>query len=79
MQDARGRLAESPFDYQASKDGRVMLRAHGKIVKTLAGREASQFLAKASGLEGQDLQLLLARATGQFKFGNEKAARDARR
>ncbi|QDQ28141.1 hypothetical protein FNU76_18305 [Chitinimonas arctica] len=74
MQDKHGRLGENPFDYLACKDGKVLLRQHQRTVKTLAGREASRFLSKVQRLEGAALQLLLARETGQFKFGNEKAA-----
>ncbi|WP_374347875.1 hypothetical protein [Chitinimonas sp.] len=72
MQDARSRLDSAPFDYLPCKDGKLLLRHLGKVVKTLSGRAASQFLLKAGRLDGQALQLLLARETGQFKFGNEK-------
>ncbi|WP_269532119.1 hypothetical protein [Chitinimonas sp. BJYL2] len=74
MQDKHGRLAEQPFDYLACKNGSVLLRQHGRTVKTLAGKAACTFLAKAARLDVVALQHLLARETGQFKFGNEKAA-----
>ncbi|GAB3245928.1 hypothetical protein [Chitinimonas naiadis] len=74
MQDQRGRLAETPFDYVACKNGSVQLRCRRRVVKTLAGASASRFLIKAQALDTQGLQHLLARETGQFKMGNEKAA-----
>ncbi|QNM95212.1 hypothetical protein [Chitinimonas koreensis] len=79
MQDKRGKLLDAPFDYLACKNGSVQLRQHGRVVKTLSGREAARFLARAAGLDAAALQLLLARETGQFKFGNEKAHALARR
>jgi hypothetical protein len=79
MQDARQRLAERPFDYQECKNGSVRLLYRGKTVKTLAGNAANRFLNRAASLDAETLQLLLARETGQFKFGNERAADAARR
>ncbi len=74
MQDKHGRLAECPFDFLACKNGSVQLRAHGRVVKTLSGKAATSFQLKASRLGGQALQHLLARETGQFKFGNERSS-----
>ncbi|HEY9103735.1 hypothetical protein [Chitinimonas sp.] len=74
MQDKRGRLEEQPFDYVACKNGSVQLRCRGRVVKTLAGTQAVRFLSKAASLDAAALQHLLARETGQFKMGTEKAA-----
>lgn len=70
--DARGELLDSRFDYRTQKDGRVVLTWYGKPVKSLSGPEAQKFLARLGGLEDHDAQLLMARATGNFKRGNEK-------
>jgi len=70
--DKRNRLDEEVFSYQATKDGRVRLMWHGKHIKTLAGAEAQKFLARIDGLEGKEEQLVLAKATGHFKHGNER-------
>lgn len=71
--DKRGKLDEAFFSYRETKDGRVMLYWYDKHVKTLAGKEAQKFLAKIYGLEGKELQLVLAKATGNFKRGNERS------
>lgn len=76
--DKRGRLVELPFSYRATKDGRVMLYAHGSHVKTLAAKQAERFLREIQGLEPQDQQLLLAKATGHYKHGNERRGKSAR-
>jgi hypothetical protein len=68
-------LADEPFSYRATKNGAVQLFHRGRLVKTIKGREADRFLARAEGAGAAALQQLLARATGAFKFGNEKAVR----
>ena len=65
-------LAENPFSFAASKDGRVMIYANGRLAKTLKGGEAAKFLSKAEVSVNRQLQVLMAKATGQFKFGNER-------
>jgi hypothetical protein len=41
-------------------------------VVILKGARAERFVADAEELEGEELQLLLARVTGNFKRGNER-------
>ncbi len=68
----------APFDFTVSKDGRILIRWSGRLVTLLKGEEAERFLKRAAGLEREALQLLLARVTGNFKRGNEKAGRSKR-
>lgn len=70
--DRRGRLEEEPFDYQVTKDGRVIVTWRGKQVKTLAGKAAEKFLAAVESLDEAGVQLALAKVTGNFKRGNER-------
>ncbi|MCK6580037.1 MAG: hypothetical protein L6Q98_18245 [Anaerolineae bacterium] len=72
--DKRGRLDEAFFSFRATKDGRVMLYWYDKHVRTLAGEAAQKFLASIEGLDeaDKDAQLLMAKATGNFKRGNER-------
>jgi hypothetical protein len=70
--DKRDRLGGELFSFRKAKEGRVMLYWHDKHVKTLAGSEAQKFLKKINGLEGKDAQLVMAKATGNFKHGNER-------
>lgn len=66
------RLDEDNFDYQVTKDNKVLLYWHNKHIKTLAGKQAHKFLAQIDGYDGADAQLVLARFTGNFKRGNER-------
>jgi hypothetical protein len=63
---------DSPFSYRAHKDGTVRVTWRGKVVTTLAGREASRFLANVDVADEAAAQLLMARMTGNFKHGNER-------
>ena len=61
------------FSYSVTKDGRVRIAFRGRHVVTVAGERAGRLsarLAAADG-DGDETQQLLARATGNFKRGNE--------
>ena len=60
------------FAYEARADGTVAITHHGRGAGTLRGAAAARFLEEvASG----DPQLAMARATGHYRHGNERAAR----
>ena len=60
------------FSYRSAKDGRVLISWEGRVVTTLKGEPAQQFLARAGSADADGRQLLMARATGNFKRGNER-------
>jgi hypothetical protein len=60
------------FAWQATKDGRVRIAWRGRVVATLAGAPAERFLHEVGGADEEAEQLLMARATGNFKRGNER-------
>ena len=59
------------FTWRATKDGRVLIGRQGRTVTTLAGARARRFLDDLDGTDERGTQLLLARATGNFRRGNE--------
>ncbi|RJF72441.1 hypothetical protein D3875_13665 [Deinococcus cavernae] len=71
-EDARGELLDNRFDYRQQKGGRVVITWYGRPVTTLAGTDAQKFLTRLIGLDGHAAQLVMARATGNFRRGNEK-------
>ena len=74
--DRRGvLLKEQPFTFRQRGDGSVAIFWKGRRVQVLTGKLAENFLAAAPECTGQELQLLLAKATGNFKRGNEKRRR----
>lgn len=67
--DQRGKLAEEPFDVQVARD-KVLVRFRGRLVRTLTGRDVDEIRAAAG--DPAEVQLLVARRTGNFKRGNER-------
>ncbi|MDQ5831513.1 MAG: hypothetical protein M3550_00440 [Actinomycetota bacterium] len=60
------------FSYRTTKDGRVRVAFHGRHVVTLAGSDAQRLTSRLEGAGDDRTQLLLAKATGNFKHGNER-------
>ena len=65
-------LKEQPFTFRQRGDGSVAIFWKGRRVQVLTGKLAENFLAVSSDCTGQELQLLLAKASGNFKRGTEK-------
>jgi hypothetical protein len=59
----------STFSYTAAEDDTVRIFWNGRIVTTLRGDRARRFVDEA---ERGDEQLAMAKATGNFKRGNER-------
>ena len=72
--DARGKLAELPFSYRVRKSGEIQISWQGRVVTTIRGLAAEQFLARMDQASDDEAQHLMARATGNFKHGNERHA-----
>lgn len=66
--------ADLGFSYRVRKNGDVELLHRGRLASTLRGHEASDFLQEAQGGDAADAQQLMARATGNYKRGNERLA-----
>ena len=73
--DRRGILDEEIFSYRITKDSKVFISWRGKQVTTLSGSRAAEFIADIEAADGKDAQLIMAKATGNFKHGNEKASK----
>ncbi|MGM7685134.1 hypothetical protein ACSVDA_23810 [Cytobacillus sp. Hm23] len=71
--DKRGRLDEEMFNYRVTKNNAVFITWHGKQVKTLKGKEAEKIITKLQqATSNHEVQLILAKVTGNFKRGNER-------
>ena len=61
------------FGATVTKDERVLVSWNGRTVVTVAGPQGSRLAARLERAPDEDArQLLLARATGNFKRGNER-------
>ncbi|WP_335988117.1 hypothetical protein [Glycomyces sp. MUSA5-2] len=65
--------APSGFSYRERGDGTVVIVHRGRAAATLRGGRAAAFLAE---VDAGDPQLVMARWTGAYKFGNERTARN---
>jgi hypothetical protein len=60
------------FTFEARKSGEVVIRHRGRVAGVLRGRQAARFLAD---VEAGDIQLRMAKLTGNYKHGNERLGR----
>ncbi|MFI6108606.1 hypothetical protein [Streptomyces sp. NPDC051310] len=61
------------FHYVSHADGTVGITHHGRPAGTLRGARAEKFRAEAAS---GDAQPVMARWTGAYRHGNERAVRD---
>ncbi|AWZ09732.1 MULTISPECIES: hypothetical protein [unclassified Streptomyces] len=61
------------FSYEQLGDHTVAITHRGRSATTLRGSRADKFLAE---VEAGDAQLVMARWTGAYKFGNERMAKN---
>lgn len=73
--DKRKRLEEEVFTYRVTKNNMVFIDFQGKQVTILKGKEAEKILKRIDQAStDHEVQLILAKVTGNFKRGNEKDA-----
>ena len=79
--DKRNRLSEEPFAYQITKNGTVAINYKGKQIKIVKDKDAERLIARIKAVEDNitEVQLLLAKITGNFKRGNEKFGKNKRK
>ena len=79
--DKRNRLGEEPFAYQIMKNGTVAINYKGKQIKVVKDKEAERLIKRIKAVENNilEVQLLLAKITGNFKHGNEKLGKNKRK
>ncbi|MBC8059714.1 MAG: hypothetical protein H7Y18_03525 [Clostridiaceae bacterium] len=75
QEDKRNKLDEEPFSYDFSKDNKVFIYWHGKQVTILKGKESDRFLSRIKNSDQKEIQLIMAKVTGNFKHGNEKTSK----
>jgi len=76
--DKRGILGEEVFTYRVTKDKKVFISYEGKQVTILSGGKAEKFVKDIEAAEGKNAQLIMAKATGNFKRGNERLFKNRR-
>ncbi len=67
------------FDYFITKDEQVFIEHHGRRVAILRGKQAQKFIASAENADEAEIQLMLAKLTGNYKRGNEREGKQTRK
>ena len=63
----------SAFDATVTRDDRVIVRRDGRAIATVAGERGRRLAAQLRDAPGEDeRQLALAKATGNYRRGNER-------
>jgi len=70
--DARHRLKERPFEYKIYKNSTIQIYHEHKPVMILKESQARMLMEKLKGADEDEVQLILAKITGNFKRGNER-------
>jgi hypothetical protein len=73
--DQRNKLKEDVFSYRLAKDNKdnkVYIFLYSKQVTVLSGEKGKKFLSRIENSEPHEAQLIMAKATSNFKRGNEK-------
>jgi hypothetical protein len=65
-------LEDDPFEWRVTKDGQLLVSRGGRVVTTVRGSAAAKLLGRLERAPGDETQHLLARATGNYKRGNER-------
>jgi hypothetical protein len=65
-------LDDDPFDWRATLDGQLLVSRGGRVVTTVRGSAAAKLLGRLERVADDEAQQLLARATGNYKRGNER-------
>jgi len=64
------------FTFQKSKSGDVQIFRHGKPATSLRAKKAADFMDKIHNQDFTEQQQMMARVTGNYKRGNERAAKN---
>lgn len=65
--------APSGFDWSRRKHGELAITHHGREVTILRNRSADRLAERLAGASDEQAQHLLARATGNYRRGNERS------
>ncbi|MBI9099002.1 MAG: hypothetical protein JEY91_11025 [Spirochaetaceae bacterium] len=73
MEDKRQILREErPFSWKIVKGEKAFILWKGKNIKTISGKDLFKMEKLIEGNIDFEIQLFLAKITGNFKHGNEK-------
>ena len=70
--DKKNHFETLAFTYLFTKDNKLIIYRDNKEIKIIKGKNANEFLQLSRGGNQVEIQLKLAKLTGNYKRGNEK-------
>lgn len=70
--DKRKRLEEDPFSFKFTKENKLIISRANKQIKIITGKHSTRFRKLSESASEEEIQLALAKLTGNYKRGNEK-------
>lgn len=70
--DNRGRLQENPFSYKMTKANKIIIFYENRQIMILSEASSMRLHKRMNGKSDFDIQMELAKVTGNFKRGNER-------
>lgn len=70
--DKRNLLKENPFNHKFTKSGKTIIYYNGRQIMMLSEKDSLKLKKRVEGKSEFEIQLALAKVTGNFKHGNER-------
>ena len=70
--DKNDKLKDNPFSFMNTKSQKTILYYEGKQIMILSEKDSKRFQSRISGKSEFEVQMELAKVTGNFKHGNER-------
>lgn len=74
--DKHDRLKENPFSYMMTKAQKAIIYYEGRQIMMLGEKESMKLSSRLNGKLDFDIQMELAKVTGNFKHGNERKGKN---
>jgi len=68
----RNQLIEHPFSYKITNSDKVIIYRDKKHITIIKDRESAKLQSKITNKSEQQVQLILAKITGNYRHGNER-------
>ena len=71
-ENKRNKFEATIFTYSEVKEGKIFIYWNGKQVIILKDKKANNFLSRIKNVNQLEVQLIMAKISGNFKRGNER-------
>jgi len=67
------KLSERPFSYKITANGKIIIYYNSRQIMIVTGSNSVKLQSKLLDKSDRQVQLILAKITGNFKHGNERS------